>query len=28
LLVRERVYALHRGQIPPPISRLIYTPTD
>lgn len=28
LLVRERVYALHRGPIPPPISRLIYTPTD
>jgi hypothetical protein len=27
LLVRERVYALHRGPIPPPITRMIYTPT-
>ncbi|HET6335502.1 MAG TPA: MFS transporter [Polyangiales bacterium] len=27
LLVRERVYALHRGAIPPPITRMIYTPT-
>lgn len=27
LLVRERVYALHRGTIPPPITRMIYTPT-
>jgi MFS family permease len=27
LLVRERVYALHRGAVPPPITRMIYTPT-
>jgi MFS family permease len=27
LLVRERIYALHRGPIPPPITRMIYTPT-
>ncbi len=26
-LVRERVYALHRGELPPPITRMIYTPT-
>jgi hypothetical protein len=27
LLVRERVYAFHRGELPPPIARMIYTPT-
>jgi MFS family permease len=27
LLVRQRVYELHRGPIPPPITRMIYTPT-
>ena len=28
LLVRERVYAFHRGELPPPIARMIYTPTE
>ncbi|HKU41087.1 MAG TPA: MFS transporter [Polyangiales bacterium] len=28
LLVRERVYAYHRGELPPPITRMIYTPTS
>jgi hypothetical protein len=28
LTVRDKAHSFHRGEVPPPISRMIYTPTD